>query len=177
LYRFLAITVLLDVKDIPQVGPLQWGWIRLIGKEERAMLPRIDLLAERLLMILFAAAFLAPNLLLYSIDDIAFLFEGDPLRVIAVNQAVIGRYSFAFLCWMLDAIAFDLMTLKATGYCLLSVGLVFFYDSLIALCRTQIDRGTYLLGLPFSSHLDWRWIFISSYMVGLHMASRLLCSG
>jgi hypothetical protein len=25
LYRFLAITVLLDVKDIPQVGP--WGWI------------------------------------------------------------------------------------------------------------------------------------------------------
>jgi hypothetical protein len=29
LYRFLAITVLLDVKDIPQVGPLQWGWITL----------------------------------------------------------------------------------------------------------------------------------------------------
>src|SRR5262245_51303140 len=27
LYRFLAIPVLLDVKDIPQVGPLQWGWI------------------------------------------------------------------------------------------------------------------------------------------------------
>src|SRR5215831_20519021 len=25
LYRFLAITVLLDVEDIPQVGPLQWG--------------------------------------------------------------------------------------------------------------------------------------------------------
>src|SRR5215831_13641295 len=29
LYRFLVITVLLDVKDIPQVGPLQWGRIRL----------------------------------------------------------------------------------------------------------------------------------------------------
>src|SRR5262245_35581605 len=29
LYRFLAITVLLDVKDIPQVGPLQWGRISL----------------------------------------------------------------------------------------------------------------------------------------------------
>ena len=28
LYRFLAITVLLDVKNIPQVGPLQWGRIR-----------------------------------------------------------------------------------------------------------------------------------------------------
>src|SRR6476659_2960842 len=27
LYRFLAITVLLNVKDIPQVGPLQWGRI------------------------------------------------------------------------------------------------------------------------------------------------------
>src|SRR5262249_15976624 len=27
LYRFLAIAVLLDLKDIPQVGPLQWGWI------------------------------------------------------------------------------------------------------------------------------------------------------
>src|SRR2546423_7151502 len=27
LSRFLAITVLLDVKDIPQVGPLQWGRI------------------------------------------------------------------------------------------------------------------------------------------------------
>src|SRR5215469_14257844 len=31
LYRFLAIAVLLDVKDIPQVGPLQWGWIIGIG--------------------------------------------------------------------------------------------------------------------------------------------------
>src|SRR5215467_16106232 len=30
LYRFLAIAVLLDVKDIPQVGPLQWGWIKVI---------------------------------------------------------------------------------------------------------------------------------------------------
>src|SRR5262249_55059245 len=30
LYRFLAITVLLDVKDIPQVGPLQWGRISYI---------------------------------------------------------------------------------------------------------------------------------------------------
>src|SRR5262249_61387313 len=28
LYRFLAIAVILDVKDIPQVGPLQWAWIR-----------------------------------------------------------------------------------------------------------------------------------------------------
>jgi hypothetical protein len=28
LYRFLAITVLLDVKDIPQVGPLRWGRIK-----------------------------------------------------------------------------------------------------------------------------------------------------
>src|SRR6516225_10911115 len=27
LYRFLVIAVLLDVKDIPQVGPLQWGRI------------------------------------------------------------------------------------------------------------------------------------------------------
>src|SRR5262245_39510436 len=31
LYRFLAIAVLLDVKDIPQVGPLQWGCITLTG--------------------------------------------------------------------------------------------------------------------------------------------------
>src|SRR5215831_12429454 len=29
LYRFLVITVLLDVKDIPQVGPLQWGRITI----------------------------------------------------------------------------------------------------------------------------------------------------
>jgi putative ABC transport system substrate-binding protein len=27
LYRFLAVAVLLDAKDIPQVGPLQWGRI------------------------------------------------------------------------------------------------------------------------------------------------------
>src|SRR5262249_34028783 len=36
LYRFLAIAVLLDVEDIPQVGPLQWGWItsrtRIVGR-------------------------------------------------------------------------------------------------------------------------------------------------
>src|SRR5262249_53140565 len=30
LYRFLVITVLLDVKDIPQVGPLQWWRITLV---------------------------------------------------------------------------------------------------------------------------------------------------
>src|SRR5262245_9557038 len=34
LYRFLAITVLLDVKDIPQVGPLQWGWISCDGRDQ-----------------------------------------------------------------------------------------------------------------------------------------------
>src|SRR5262249_34971565 len=32
LYRFLAIAVLLDVKDIPQVGPLQWGGINRVNK-------------------------------------------------------------------------------------------------------------------------------------------------
>src|SRR5262245_57837000 len=59
LYRFLAIAVLLDVKDIPQVGPLQWGWIssdctagsgsnlygRLIGRLNR---PRALPLSEHL---------------------------------------------------------------------------------------------------------------------------------
>src|SRR5262249_14974166 len=34
-YRFLAITVLLDVKDIPQVGPLQWERIRPARPEDR----------------------------------------------------------------------------------------------------------------------------------------------
>src|SRR5262249_22078191 len=33
LYRLLAITVLLDVKDIPQVGPLQWGRIRTTAND------------------------------------------------------------------------------------------------------------------------------------------------
>src|SRR5215831_12527710 len=32
LHRFLAITVLLDVKDIPQVGPLRWGLIKLCSR-------------------------------------------------------------------------------------------------------------------------------------------------
>src|SRR5262249_46112899 len=31
LYRFLAIAVLLDVKDIPQLGPPQWGWITTVS--------------------------------------------------------------------------------------------------------------------------------------------------
>src|SRR5262249_46499986 len=33
LYRFLAIAVLLDVKDIPQVGPLQWGRTSLTRRQ------------------------------------------------------------------------------------------------------------------------------------------------
>src|SRR5262249_33924444 len=37
LYRFLAIAVLLDVKDIPQVGPLQWGWIIATPRDEWAL--------------------------------------------------------------------------------------------------------------------------------------------
>jgi hypothetical protein len=36
LYRFLAIAVLLDVKDIPQVGPLQWGRISALFPVELA---------------------------------------------------------------------------------------------------------------------------------------------
>src|SRR5262245_22411573 len=32
LYRFLAITVLLDVRHIPQVGPLQWGWLKAMKR-------------------------------------------------------------------------------------------------------------------------------------------------
>src|SRR5262245_11290168 len=38
LYRFLAITVLLDVQDIPQVGPLQWG--RITAAPQRQLAPR-----------------------------------------------------------------------------------------------------------------------------------------
>jgi hypothetical protein len=34
LYRFLAIAVLLDVKDIPQVGPLQWRRINAMATIE-----------------------------------------------------------------------------------------------------------------------------------------------
>src|SRR5262249_37681304 len=53
LYRFLAIAVLLDVKDIPQVGPLQWGWINTptwhanaVEVYERQLLDFIPLVAE-----------------------------------------------------------------------------------------------------------------------------------
>src|SRR5215813_12706009 len=35
LYRFLAIAVLLDVTDIPQVGPLQWGRITALLPKSR----------------------------------------------------------------------------------------------------------------------------------------------
>jgi hypothetical protein len=38
LYRFLAIAVLLDVKDIPRVGPLQWGRIITVTKFEKAQM-------------------------------------------------------------------------------------------------------------------------------------------
>src|SRR5215468_530286 len=39
LYRFLAIAVLLDVKDIPQVGPLQWG--RITSTSEVLLTPAL----------------------------------------------------------------------------------------------------------------------------------------
>src|SRR5437588_6970602 len=52
LYRFLAITVLLDVKDIPQVGPLQWGWII----SERQLCFRARKLARRLTVAWYQAA-------------------------------------------------------------------------------------------------------------------------
>src|SRR5262249_23927552 len=47
LYRFLAIAVLLDVKDIPQVGPLQWGRIigELLGDFDQALLDAIAAIA------------------------------------------------------------------------------------------------------------------------------------
>src|SRR5215472_16334957 len=41
LYRLLAITVLLDVKDIPQVGPLQWGRITTPASRTGAVLARL----------------------------------------------------------------------------------------------------------------------------------------
>src|SRR6516165_12151224 len=51
LYRFLAIAVLLDVKDIPQVGPLQWGWIT-IDPPEVLLAPEVSLEPTLLLRIL-----------------------------------------------------------------------------------------------------------------------------
>jgi len=42
LYRFLAIAVLLDVKDIPQLGPLQWGWITAAKKEREEKQKELD---------------------------------------------------------------------------------------------------------------------------------------
>src|SRR5262245_18163931 len=46
LYRFLAIAVLLDVKDIPQVGPLQWGRITHAAFRRRRRQPRRPPLAK-----------------------------------------------------------------------------------------------------------------------------------
>jgi len=42
LYRFLAIIVLLDVKDIPQVGPLQWGRINGAIEQKKPEAQSID---------------------------------------------------------------------------------------------------------------------------------------
>jgi hypothetical protein len=50
LYRFLAITVLLDVKDIPQVGPLQWGWITGILSVILQPLPMLDFARSRVII-------------------------------------------------------------------------------------------------------------------------------
>src|SRR5262245_23721372 len=47
LYRFLAIAVLLDVKDIPQVGRLQWGWISPTGRPLELRRPRSAALTDR----------------------------------------------------------------------------------------------------------------------------------
>src|SRR5260370_38962620 len=40
MYRFLAITVLLDAKDISQIGPLQWGRITDPFSPESSAAPR-----------------------------------------------------------------------------------------------------------------------------------------
>jgi hypothetical protein len=59
LYRFLAIAVLLDVKDIPQIGPLQRGRI------SRAPAPELDRIAAvRLDVIGDAAGTMRPSALL-----------------------------------------------------------------------------------------------------------------
>src|SRR5262245_14307860 len=54
LYRFLAIAVLLDVKDIPQVGPLQWGWITVFDPVSEALIvvsdPQQHLFGVRILL-------------------------------------------------------------------------------------------------------------------------------
>jgi hypothetical protein len=40
LYRFLGIAVLLDVRDLPQVGPVQWGWIKELKAKSNQIAPR-----------------------------------------------------------------------------------------------------------------------------------------
>src|SRR6516165_4977238 len=49
LYRFLAIAVLLDVKDIPQVGPLQRGRIIMVGAilDEASFAARLEKAVQR----------------------------------------------------------------------------------------------------------------------------------
>jgi alpha-amylase/alpha-mannosidase (GH57 family) len=46
LYRFLAIAVLLDVKDIPQVGPLQWGWISTSSMISAVIMKSMDIIEK-----------------------------------------------------------------------------------------------------------------------------------
>src|SRR5215813_8781690 len=60
LYRFLAITVLLGVKDIPQVGPLQWGRITMVHSDNR--------LASIIAMGIFATGIAASMLLILAHD-------------------------------------------------------------------------------------------------------------
>src|SRR6266404_7902077 len=64
LYCFLAITVLLDVKDIPQVGPLQWGLITVTRARAGALivLPDPVLYGQHPRIVTFATASNLPAL-------------------------------------------------------------------------------------------------------------------
>src|SRR5262249_39991864 len=46
LYRFLPIPGLLDVKDLPQVGPLQWGRISALADQAAIAIENVRLFDE-----------------------------------------------------------------------------------------------------------------------------------
>src|SRR5262249_35954508 len=95
--RFLAIAVLLDVKDIPQVGPLQWGWISTPLITTKPAFRAASFLFSAFLIVF---ALIVPMLILAQLAGYFFTGGWSVVPAEVVLLFIPGSVLYAWMFWL-----------------------------------------------------------------------------
>ncbi len=118
--------------------------------------------------LLFALALLVllPNTLIFSVDEIATYMSPRPFYHLGAAQAGDGRYSFAALCWILDAIDLDYQSFVVLSVVGFAFALAAIYAALLRTAQTALEPVAiigFIAFLTFGMSLDQSQ-FVGDYL-------------